>query len=423
MIPAHVRKYLESRAISGPWKIAGITGGSFDSAVVIPALAEGDNLFATLQSVAQNPADILSRFLILVVVNNRSDAPLRDRIDNEHTLKRLAAGDPSLNCLQLAWVDASTTGLELPAKKGGVGLSRKIGFDLVLTRLNYGSASPPLISLDADTLVRSDYLPALTRHFLGAKAQGAVIPFCHQPGSTPEQDRAIRRYELFLRAYVLGLSRAGSPYAFHTVGSAMACTAEAYVRMGGMNTHIAGEDFYFLQHLARTAGIAQVKGTVVYPSARSSNRVPFGTGRSISRLIAKEERAVLFYQTACFQILEDWLVLVSENLESEAEEIRASAKKISVHLAVFLDNIKFIMMWGKLRKNFPDRSTLMSGFHGWFDGLKTMKLIHYLSAGPFPRGEPERAVPGLLQWAGLEPVEESDQQLALLRKIQIGEAY
>jgi hypothetical protein len=54
-----------------------------------------------------------------------------------------------------------------------------------------------------------------------------VIPFCHQQGDTPEEDQAIRRYELFLRAYVLGLARAGSPCAFHTVGSAMACTAEA----------------------------------------------------------------------------------------------------------------------------------------------------------------------------------------------------
>jgi len=423
MIPPHVTKYLESRGISGPWKIAGITEGSIDGAVIIPALAESDNLFATLESLAQNPADLLSRFLILVVVNNRPDAPLPDRIDNEHTLQRLATRDPSLNCLQLAWVDASTRGLELPAKKGGVGLARKIGFDLALTRLNYGSTSPLLISLDADTFVRPDYLPALIRHFQEAKAQGAVIPFCHQPGPTPEQDRAIHRYELFLRAYVLGLSQAGSPYAFHTVGSTMACTAEAYVRMGGMNTHIAGEDFYFLQHLARTAGIAQLKGTVVYPSSRSSNRVPFGTGRSISRLMAKEEGAVLFYQTACFQILRDWLALVSENLESGGEEIRASAEKISLHLAAYLDGIHFITAWDKLKKNFRDRSTLMSGFHGWFDGLKTMKLIHHLSAGPFPRGEPERVIPELLKWGGLEPIEGIDSQLDLLRSLQIREPY
>jgi len=65
----------------------------------------------------------------------------------------------------------------------------------------------------------------------------------------------------------------------------------------------------------------------------------------------------------------------------------------------------------------------MAGFHGWFDGLKTMKLIHHLSAGPLPRSEPECVMPGLLEWAGLEPVRSIDSQLTLLRAIQIGEPY
>jgi hypothetical protein len=319
-------------------------------------------------------------------------------------------------------VDAASEGLELPAK-GGVGLARKIGFDLALTRLHYRQVDPLLISLDADTLVRPDYLPSLMRHFQGARVPGAVIPFCHQPGPTPEQDRAIRRYELFLRAYVLGLSRAGSPYAFHTVGSAMACRAGFYARMGGMNVRKAGEDFYFLQHLAKTGGVAQVKGTVVYPSARPSTRVPFGTGRSVSKLLGKEEGAVLFYQKDCFQVLRDWLGLVAQNLESEGKEIRVRTEKISVELAAHLDRIHFIGVWNKLRKNFRDPLKLSSAFHGWFDGLKTMKLIHYLSAGPMPRKEPESVMPELLRWAGLEPAKGIDQQLDLLREIQIGETY
>lgn len=316
ILPSHIARYLQSRGLKDPWKIAGTDQGGFNGAVVIPALAESDHLFATLQSLAQNPGQILSRFLTLVVINHREDAPLSDKSDNEHTLQHLAAGDPSLKNLHLAWVDAASKGLELPAKGGGVGLARKIGFDLSLPRLRFGPSTPLLISLDADTFVRPDYLPALIRHFQGTKVPGAVIPFCHRPGSSREQDEAIRRYELFLRVYVLGLSRACSPYAFHTVGSAMACLAESYCRMGGMNLRVAGEDFYFLQHLAKTGGIAQVKGTVVYPSARASHRVPFGTGRSISRLLGKDEEAVLFYQKDCFQILGEWLTLIAQDLQS-----------------------------------------------------------------------------------------------------------
>ncbi|MDI6755377.1 MAG: hypothetical protein QME78_13410 [Thermodesulfobacteriota bacterium] len=390
---------------------------------MIPSLAEGQYLWATLASLAQNPSDLLSRFLILVVVNHRRDALLSDKLDNQQTLQMLAAKNPFLSGLCLGWVDAASAGLELPIKTGGVGLARKIGFDLALPRLGYQKVGPLLISLDADTLVRPDYLGAAIHHFRGAEASGAVIPFCHQPGSTTEEDRAIKRYELFLRAYVLGLSRAGSPYAFHTVGSAMACSAEAYVRAGGMNARQAGEDFYFLQHLAKTVGISQVKGTVVYPSPRASHRVPFGTGRSINRLLAGDKEAVMFYQTACFQILGEWLALIAQNINASGEEIRVKAERISKDLGAYLDNIRFSEVWEKLQKNFRDRATLLTGFHSWFDGLKTMKLLHHLSAGPLPRWEPDKTLPQLFQWAGLEPVNGIDGQLALLREMQIGEDY
>ncbi len=423
MNPSSVKKYLDTRGLCGLWKIVGTQQGGFEGAVVIPSLAETDFLFTTLHALAQNPSELLRRFLIVVVVNHRQDTPLSDKLDNQQTLQMLAAKNPSLNGLRLGWVDAASAGLELPIRTGGVGLARKIGMDLALPQLDYEKVTPLLISLDADTLVRPDYLSALIRHFQDAKVSGAVIPFCHQPGSTPEEDRAIKRYELFLRAYVLGLSRAGSPYAFHTVGSAMACSAQAYARMGGMNVRAAGEDFYFLQQLAKSEGISKVKGTVVYPSPRASHRVPFGTGRSITRLLAGEKEAVMFYQTACFQVLKDWLDLIAQNVDAPGEEIRNKTKGISLPLTDFLDRVQFPAVWNKLKKNLRTPSTLLSGFHGWFDGLKTMKLIHHLSAGPFPRKEPEEVLPGLLQWAGLEPVTGIADQIALLRKIQIGEDY
>jgi hypothetical protein len=422
-IPFLVQKYLVSRGSPGIWKILGTSKATFDGAIVIPSLAESKLLFSTLHSLAQNPTAILSRFLVLVVVNHRQDAPESDKWDNLRTLERLAAAHPSLENLHLGWVDAASPGRELPPKIGGVGLARKIGFDLALARLDCRNGPGILISLDADTLCRPDYLPAITRHFRNSRVSGAVISFCHQDGATPAGDRAIRRYELFLRTYVLGLDRAGSPYAFHTIGSAMSCSAEAYAKAGGMKVREAGEDFYFLEHLAKGGGISKVKGTVVYPSARPSHRVPFGTGRSMSRLLADEEGAVLFYQARCFQVLGEWLGLVHQSLDSDADSIQKEAEKISSHLVDYLTKIKFNTYWTKLRKNFTSGPVLGKGFHDWFDGLKTMKLIHHLSAGPFPRQEPGQAVPGLFRWAALEPVEGLDGQLSLLRERQIGEAY
>ena len=88
-----IGSYLKSRTISGPWGIEGCTEGGFGGAVVIPALAESATLSATLSSLAANPTELCGRFLVLVVVNHRTDAPLSDKADNLATLKLLAAGE------------------------------------------------------------------------------------------------------------------------------------------------------------------------------------------------------------------------------------------------------------------------------------------------------------------------------------------
>jgi hypothetical protein len=420
MMPASISRYLASRGIRGPWKVTGTDRGDFKGVVVIPALAESHSLWAALSALAQNPADLLSRFLILIVVNHRCDANLADRLDNLETLALLCRRKGSPPALQIAWVDAASPGLELPAKGGGVGLARKIGFDLALPFLRFEGGPPLLISLDADTLVRSDYLQAIVKHFSGAKESGGVIPFRHQRGETPELETAIQLYELFMRSYVLGLTLAGSPYAFHTVGSTMACRAEAYARMGGMNQREAGEDFYFLQHLAKTAGVRKIEGTVVYPSARISGRVPFGTGPSVSRLVANGGKALLFYRPECFQILKDWLTLVSEDLERNGEDLLSRGGRIEEELKGYLLGAGFRGAWEKLRKNFRSPSLLLRGFHHWFDGLKTLRLIHHLSAGRYPRAEADSVMPDFLKWAGFEPLEGVEKPLSLLRREQIG---
>lgn len=417
MMPSAVAAYLRSRAAAS-WSLNLDSIGVMSGAVVIPAYAEEENLFATLASLAANPAEYLSRFLILVVVNNRTNAPSADLNNNAATLQRLASLQRTP--LRLAWVDAASTGRELPPG-GGVGLARKIGLDLALARLDYTSGDPLLICLDADTLVRPDYLPAIVAHFARTPEGGAVIPFCHQVGESAAHDEAICRYELFLRSYVLGLSLAGSPYAFHTVGSAMACRASAYVRMGGMNSRMAGEDFYFLQQLRRTSGVAPLHGTVVFPSARSSHRVPFGTGRSIARSLAGDPHAVVFYRPECFAILGEWLALVTQRPGSDAGTLVSGATAISLHLADYLDGTGFTGVWERLSRHNPRPAALLSAFHGWFDGLRTMKLIHHLSDGPYPRCGPQNSVPALFRQAGLPHAGGASREwLKVLRREQIG---
>jgi glycosyltransferase involved in cell wall biosynthesis len=410
-------KYLEQRAICHPWCISSVSSSKFSGVVVIPSLAESGNLSATIESLANNPPELLLQFLIVVVVNHRQDADLQDKADNMATLDMLP-GLADRWPMNLTWVDSASPGLELPVRDGGVGLARKIGFDLALPHLAWNDADPVMVALDADTLAGPDYLPAIVRHFRRSAAGGAVIPFCHQEARTIFEQDIIDRYELFLRSYVIGLSYAGSPYAFHTVGSAMACTGNAYLRCGGMNTRRAAEDFYFLQQLKKTVGIDSVKGTVVYPSPRPSHRVPFGTGRSVSKSLADNESAIAFYRLDCYRLLKEWLSLAAGGFGVPGDTVRNEAERISPMLSSYLDRECFSETWERISRVKRTNESFLAAFNEWFDALKTMKLIHHFSADSFPRCGVEEAVPPLLEMAGLDTVVGVKAQLELLRKVQ-----
>ena len=417
-LPATVQRYLARRTVPGPWRIQGDDGRRFAGAVVLPALAESADLFHTLSSLAANPPELLQQFLILVVVNHRPDTPAAQQADNRRTLELLNRRCLCLRPLRLAWIDAASPGREMPVADGGVGLARKIGFDLVLERLAWGDREPLLAALDADTLVQADYLPALRGHFTRAAAGGAVLPFSHPLPTDAKQRQAMVLYELFLRSHVLGLSLAGSPYAFHTIGSTMACRAGSYVRCGGMNRRRAGEDFYFLQQLAKTDGVEHLSGTVVFPSARISERTPFGTGRSVAALCDPQGSSNLFHQPRAYTLLGDWLEHATRHWQDTGAAIQQWAGQRHPYLAQFLEQENFVAVWGRLSRNHATAAARRAAFHGWFDGLKTTRLLHYLAAGPWPRCGPERAVPELMNGIGLGAAAGAEEQLMQLRRLQ-----
>jgi len=414
MIPPWQR-YLQKRRLAGPWALEGAEPDDFSLAVVIPALGESRSLPATLASLELNPRNLLERTLVAVVVNNPARASQADREDNRRTLEGLAryAGP-----LHLAWVDASSQGHELPPREG-VGTARKIGFDLLLGRFCCWLRRPLiLISLDADTLVDDNYLPAIEDHFRDCATGGAVLNFRHRPGGDPAINRAIGHYELFLRTYVLGLTWAGSPYALHTIGSAIACRADAYVACGGMNRRPSGEDFYFVQQLAKVCGVGRVRGTMVHPSPRPSGRVPFGTGPSVVRLLAHPGEELNFYPAAAFDILKEWLAVVALHRAEEGEALLERARNISPDLGRFLEALGFTATWRKLQRNHAQPERLSAAFHAWFDGLRTRQLLHNLACGPFPWQRAVQAVPALLRRLSLPVPRDPQGQLELLRLCQ-----
>ncbi len=395
------QRYLDRKAVTGPWQIDGAAADACTAVVVIPACDEESWLFHTLASLAENRAAVLRQTLILIVLNHSQQASADVCAANRRTLARLQT-DPLHDKLQLAWIDAVSAGLELPT--GGAGAARRLGLDRALEYLA-DDGDPLLICLDADTLVEPNYLDCLQQHFANSAAGGAVVPFAHQVAESAALQQAIDRYELFLRSYVLGLRLAGSPYAFHSIGSAMACRASAYVRSGGMSQRPAGEDFYFLQNLARTGGIESVHGTCVYPAARVSDRVPFGTGPTLSRLLTAPADQ-LFYPLEAFLLLGEFLQL-AVGWTADGEALQQQADQLQPFLGQFMREQKLALVVDRLRRNSPTQNQFVRALHGWFDGLKSLRLLRRLCSGtPFCMTTAEAAVPPLLRRAGL--VEETD---------------
>lgn len=418
-----IRRYLDGWAEKPlhPFLAGPLDGLS--RAVVIPALAERDSLFTTLADLARQPEPELAHTLVVVVINNRRPGieSAEDIRNNREALEILAAViagadampengrqglDESLACirrsaLRLAAVDASSPGFEIP-DRDGVGLARKIGLDRALSVLDMDRGHPSfLVCLDADSRVDPGYLSAAGAFFARGDAPGAVIEFAHQEAEDPVLQEAILRYELFLRAYVLGLRWAGSPYAFHTVGSTIACTGEAYAAVRGMSRRRAGEDFYFLNKLAKLGPVGRIGGTVVRPSPRPSLRVPFGTGRRMARVLSGEESAAgSLYAPEIFRILREWIRLAEESPDRPGEARLAEARRIHPVLGRFLEEQAFPGAWEKIRRQAPGPAHLRRQFHGWFDAFRTLRAVHALRDGGLPNVPLLGGVERLLQWTG-----------------------
>lgn len=378
-----------------------------DAAVAIPALAEHDSLFQTLDSLNANPPAQLERTLVICVVNNRAsgDAPHEAVEENRATLAALNdARMKGAYGFRLGCIDACTPGNELPPKEG-VGLARKLGMDAAAAVLAQNDAPGGVIlALDADTTVEPNYLPAVREAFAKSGAWASAIEYAHGLDGPSEVVAAIVQYELFLRYYVLGLRYAGSPYAFHSVGSAMACTADAYAAVAGMNRRTGAEDFYFLQQLAKTGRMDVIHDTVVHPSPRPSWRVPFGTGRSVARHLENGADPCPFYDAQCFDVLREWLSLMASP-PADADSALTDAESISPPLASFLSAQGFEAVWPRLMANAASADQLRRQFHGWFDGFKTLKLVHCLRENGFPNQPLWPALQALLKKTG-HPVPE-----------------
>jgi hypothetical protein len=288
--------------------------------------------------------------------------------------------------LKIGYIDVSSPRRELSEKEGGVGLARKIGLDAALNIFNYDEKSRKniLVCLDADCTVKENYLTEIHTHFYETKIKAASIYFEHILKSPMTDNSAIICYETFLRYYVLCLRYAGSYYAFHTIGSAMACDHEIYIKAEGMNKKKAAEDFYFLEKISKHTRIHYIKTTTVYPSERKSWRVPFGTGQRVTRFHAKTHEEYLLYDPHIFDVLKEWLNLFHSGDILSTEQYLRNGKSISKGLFEFLQLQNFTLNFTAILNSSKSETQIRKQQLRWFDGFRTLKLIHFLRDNYFP---------------------------------------
>ncbi|MDP4195885.1 MAG: glycosyltransferase family A protein [Bacteroidota bacterium] len=408
-LPQEVTKYLRKYSIE-KWQLE--TSDTFSAkspfvhmAVVIPAIMEFENIKSLLLSLASNDPECFSKTIIIFVVNNTRSASDEIKTNNLHTLEFLREiifnasatkdGKPCFNDnaaltdiqkeiissgLQIGLIDASSNQLELPEKDGGVGLARKLGMDMALRIFDYNfSGKKILVCLDADCTVSRNYLSEIYSAFQKRKLQAAAVNFSHAIDNIEgEHAEAIICYEIFLRYYVLGLTYAHSHYGFHTIGSTMACDHESYIKVEGMNKRKAAEDFYFMEKLAKVVPISKINSTFVYPSPRGSWRVPFGTGQRVNRHLSHVQNEYLLYSPKSFHTLKLWLSAYNLPEAQSAKFYLEEAKKINSALYDFLIHQNFERDYSRIIQNAKKPEQLLRQKSSWFDGFRTLKLIHYL---------------------------------------------
>jgi len=288
-------------------------------------------------------------------------------------------------------IDRTQDERRLPEKQG-VGLARKLGLDfalaLSLVSLKQCHTIPTwLHSCDADVVLPAGYfdIPA-------PRSEQAVSLYPYRHNAKSGYETAMALYDLTLAYYVDRLSYAGSPYSFHTIGSTIAVTPKAYAQVRGMPKRSGGEDFYFLNKLAKVGCVDSLHAPILDIEGRPSARVPFGTGPALSRIQQMEDplKDYSCYHPLIFERLKAVLAVAQScsasqvSMDTFMHELSTGleAKEFNEVQSV-LQNLNIARFFNHLKKQ-THSATFWVLFSTWFDAFVTLKFIHGLRDLAYP---------------------------------------
>jgi hypothetical protein len=286
-----------------------------------------------------------------------------------------------------------------------VGLARRIGCDIALALYVRGQLeSPWLYNTDADATLPDHYFADVCPE-MPANTAARIQPFWHVPSGELAVDQATALHELRLRYYVASLRAAGSPYAYHSIGSALVVKADGYATVRGFPKRRAGEDFYLLNKIAKVGGVWRDRGAPIELRSRLSLRTPHGTGAAAARMVDQAALSPeVFYSPQCFELMGVWLRALSDFAEvPDAAACRtALVRGAGEHAGVLLPALESMGAFAAL----ADAATRVKAgparlrrLHTWFDAFRSLKLVHALRARGLA-SLPFRLALGRAKWAG-----------------------
>jgi hypothetical protein len=359
----------------------------YQHSLVIPAYQE------TCQFIQQFIESVISdQSVLLIVIINQPDT------DSDITLQQclfdqiICLGESSKLDEQLTYVTLNNSKSDMLIvdrfntpipEKQGVGLARKIGCDLALALIEHNIITSHFIaSSDADASLPDDYFTVQKNIAMVNKANHiSAICFNFYHNSDDQQvHQANALYEQALRYYVAGLHYAGSPYAFFTIGSILVFNAHSYAQVRGFPKRSAGEDFYLMNKLAKIGEVKFVANSHIKLLARRSERVPFGTGPAVNKIIALTEskQAYCYYHPQVFTELKV-LLQASQCLWLALNDLTFSSQWLAKLSAISQQALIDIGFHSFVEKHKNDKQPQFDKqFIVWFDAFKTLKYIHAL---------------------------------------------
>lgn len=275
----------------------------------------------------------------------------------------------------------------------GVGLARKIGADTVASLIQNKIIELPWIcSTDADATLPDNYYQALK---MASPKSAAVFPFKHEREETPVGMATII-YEMALLYYVLGIRYTGFPYDWPTIGSTLTIHYECYCQIRGFPKRSGGEDFYLLNKASKISPIQYIKSSPIIIQSRISDRVPFGTGPAVGKLISGEEQTLTtlwqsfsYYDPRLFSLL----AILNQGIQQCGLELKPVSlidlpnqnQNITATLLKELETRgQFIERSKRIIQQYKTTDKVLRQLYQEFDAFQLLKMIHWLRDGSFP---------------------------------------